>query len=354
MEHELYLRRCLQLARKGLGSTFPNPLVGSVLVRNNRIIGEGWHHCAGEPHAEVHAIASVENESDLKEATLYVSLEPCSHFGKTPPCSDLILKKGIPKVVIGTIDPFDKVAGKGIQKLKEGGCEVIVGVLAQECKQLNKRFLTFHTKKRPYVILKWAETFDGYIAPDEQKNRAPVWITNSYSQQLVHQWRAKEMAILVGSNTVTKDNPQLTTRSWFGTNPIRLVLDRSQTIAPNSRVLNNESRTLVFSAATQSPKNKANVEYLQIPAPNNEPIPQILELLYQQNIQSVIIEGGATLLKACIQQSLWDEARVFRATKTFGSGILAPKIQIPRSAHESIQGDVLSYYYQGDFAFNMH
>ena len=228
--------RCLQLAKNGLGSTYPNPMVGSVIVYEDRIIGEGWHQQAGQPHAEVNAVNSVNDQSLLDKATIYVSLEPCSHFGKTPPCSDLIIAKGIKKVVIGTVDPFAEVAGRGIKKLIDAGCEVLVGVLEQECQQLNKRFFTFHQKKRPYIILKWAESLDGFIAPEakSRSSREPVWITNSYSKQLVHKWRAEEQSILVGTKTVEADNPSLTTRDWSGKSPTRIVLDRELKISEES------------------------------------------------------------------------------------------------------------------------
>ena len=224
--HEKYIKRCIELAKNGLGATYPNPLVGSVIVYKNKIIGEGWHQKAGAPHAEVNAINSVKDESLLNKSTIYVSLEPCSHFGKTPPCSDLIIAKGIKKVIIGTVDPFAEVAGRGIKKLMEAGCEVQVGILEKECQDLNKRFFTFHQKKRPYIILKWAQTTDGFIAPKVQEKREPVWITNQYSKQLVHKWRSEEQAILVGTNTAIADNPKLNTRLWNGKNPVRVVIDK--------------------------------------------------------------------------------------------------------------------------------
>ena len=226
--HEVYISRCIEIAKNGLGNTRPNPMVGAVIVSNNKIIGEGYTSAYGGSHAEVNAINSVGNKSLLKEATLYVTLEPCSHFGKTPPCSDLIIKHKIPNVVIGCIDDNIKVAGQGIKKLKNAGCKVIVGVLEHECKTHHKRFFTFHNKKRPYIILKWAETPDGFIAPKTKQEQKPVWITNSYSRQLVHKWRSEEQAILVGTNTVLEDNPSLTTRTWTGENPIRVVIDENE------------------------------------------------------------------------------------------------------------------------------
>ena len=210
-----YMQRCLSLARKAIGYTYPNPLVGSVIVHEGKIIGEGWHAKAGEPHAEVNAIASVKDEKLLKESTLYVNLEPCAHFGKTPPCADLIIEKEIPKIVIGCVDINSKVAGKGIERLRQAGREVMVGVLEAECQALNARFFTFHAQQRPYIILKWAQTRDGFIAPLQQEQQKPVWISNAFSQQLTHLWRAQEGAILVGKHTVEKDNPSLTTRHWL-------------------------------------------------------------------------------------------------------------------------------------------
>ena len=220
-----YMQRCLSLASKALGYTYPNPLVGSVIVHQGKIIGEGWHTKAGESHAEVNAIASVKDSSLLKESVLYVNLEPCAHFGKTPPCADLIIEKEIPKVVIGCMDIFSKVAGKGIERLQKAGCEVVVGVLEDECRALNTRFFTFHSKGRPYIILKWAQTRNGLIAPLHQEQQTPVWISNEFSQQLTHLWRAEEGAILVGRTTVERDNPSLTVRHWVGKNPLRLVIE---------------------------------------------------------------------------------------------------------------------------------
>ena len=225
--HEKYMARCIQLAKNGLGTTYPNPLVGSVIVYNGKIIGEGWHKKAGEAHAEVNAINSVKDKTLLAKSTIYVSLEPCSHYGKTPPCADLIAYHKIPNVIIGTIDPFAKVAGNGLKKLMEAGSKITLGVLEKECKELNKRFFTFHEKKRPYIILKWAETQDGFIAPLEQESGKPFWITSPESKKRVHKWRTEEAAILVGTKTVELDNPSLTARLWKGEQPLRVVIDKS-------------------------------------------------------------------------------------------------------------------------------
>lgn len=245
--HEYFIARCIELAKNGFGTTYPNPMVGSVIVYDGQIIGEGWHRKAGEAHAEVNAIRSVKDPSVLDKATIYVSLEPCSHFGKTPPCCDLIIENKIPNVVIGTVDSNIKVAGNGIKRLKEAGANVIVGILEKECHELNQRFFTFNEKKRPYIILKWAQTQDGFIAPLEKKEQKPVWITNSYSRQLVHKWRAEEQAILVGTQTVIDDNPQLNTRDWEGNNPIRVVIDQNNRVPKTAHVFDNQLKTIVFS-----------------------------------------------------------------------------------------------------------
>jgi diaminohydroxyphosphoribosylaminopyrimidine deaminase/5-amino-6-(5-phosphoribosylamino)uracil reductase len=310
--HQKYIKRCIELAKNGLGTTYPNPLVGSVIVYNDEIIGEGWHRKSGEPHAEVNAINSVKDKSLLSKATIYVSLEPCSHFGKTPPCCDLIIVNKIPNVVIGTIDPFAKVAGTGIKKLIENGKNVTVGILEDECNELNKRFFTFHTKKRPYIILKWAESSDGFIAPLHKETQKPVWITNEYSRQLVHKWRSEEQAILVGTNTVIDDNPSLTTRDWKGNNPIRIVLDQNNRISKESHIFDNQAKTLLISKDTINFDNNIALE--------------ISNFLFNEGIQSLIIEGGRQTLQTFIDASIWDEARVFKSEISLKEGIKAPII----------------------------
>lgn len=322
--HEKYLSRCIQLAKNGLGSTYPNPLVGSVIVHNGKIIGEGWHRKAGEPHAEVHAVNSVKDKSLLKESTIYVSLEPCSHFGKTPPCCDLIIAHKIPKVVIGTIDPFSKVAGTGIQRLRENGCEVTVGVLEKECLELNKRFFTFHNKKRPYIILKWAESRDGFIAPLTKDTKAPVWISNEYSRQLVHQWRAEEEAILVGTQTVLDDNPKLDVRDWTGKNPTRIVLDRHGKIGSNYLVNNGKTKTVVITEQENlTIGENVSVEMITFDTQLSQ---KIVEIVYRLGCQSIIIEGGRQTLQTFIDDRLWDEARVFVSDTILEKGIPAPQL----------------------------
>jgi diaminohydroxyphosphoribosylaminopyrimidine deaminase / 5-amino-6-(5-phosphoribosylamino)uracil reductase len=327
--HEKYIKRCIQLAQNGLGTTYPNPMVGSVIVHNGRIIGEGWHQKSGESHAEVNAINAVKDKSLLKEATIYVSLEPCSHFGKTPPCCDLIIKNKIPNVVIGTIDPNVKVAGNGIKKLIEAGAKVTVGILETECYELNKRFFTFHEKKRPYIILKWAETKDGFIAPNEMlrkkadsDEKKPYWITNSYSRQLVHKWRTEEQSILVGTQTVIDDNPKLNARDWYGNNPIRLVLDRNNRIQNSSHIFDNQTKTIIFSE-TKTKIEKENTTFEVIDFEQNI-ANQIVSVLYKHQIQSVIIEGGRQTLQTFIDSQLWDEARIFIGNVSFSSGIKSP------------------------------
>jgi len=314
--HQKYMKRCIELAQQGLGTTYPNPMVGSIIVYNNQIIGEGWHYQAGMPHAEVNAIQSVKDQSLLPKATIYVSLEPCSHYGKTPPCSDLIIEKGIKKVVIGTVDPFAKVSGSGIKKLMNAGCEIVVGVLEKECQELNKRFFTFHKQKRPYIILKWAQTANDFIAPKTQKEKKPVWITNTYSRQLVHKWRVEEQAILVGNQTVIKDNPQLTARDWIGKHPLRVIIDPSGKIPNTSKVLDQTVQTLIITAKKHRKEDKDRVTYETLDT-NLDTVQQICEILHKYNIQSVIIEGGTRTLQSFIDKKLWDEARIFTGTTTF-------------------------------------
>ncbi len=316
--------RCIQLAKNGLGTTYPNPMVGSVIVYEGKIIGEGWHKKSGEPHAEVNAVNSVQDKSLLKKATIYVSLEPCSHFGKTPPCCDLIIKNKIPNVVIGTVDPNIKVAGNGIKKLIEAGIHVTIGILEDECNELNKRFFTFHQKQRPYIILKWAQSQDGFIAPLEKLEKKPVWITNTYSRQLVHKWRTEEQAILVGTQTVIDDNPKLNARDWSGNSPVRIVLDQNNRIPEDSSIFDNQIKTIVFTKSKNA-VSEENTTFEVIDFELNI-AKQIVDSLYKYNIQSVIIEGGLQTLQTFIDENLWDEARVFSGKMIFGKGINAPLI----------------------------
>ncbi|MBG6111189.1 diaminohydroxyphosphoribosylaminopyrimidine deaminase/5-amino-6-(5-phosphoribosylamino)uracil reductase [Flavobacterium sp. CG_23.5] len=334
--HEKYIARCIELAKNGLGTTYPNPMVGSVIVYENKIIGEGWHKKSGEPHAEVNAINSVKDKSLLKKATIYVSLEPCSHFGKTPPCCDLIVKNEIPNVVIGTFDPNEKVSGNGIKKLIEAGINVTVGILEAECNELNKRYFTFHNKKRPYIILKWAESKDGFIAPLEKLEKKPVWITNVYSRQLVHKWRSEEQAILVGTQTVIDDNPKLDVRDWTGKNPVRVVLDQNNRISNDCHIFNCQIKTIVFSKLKPAVE-KENIIFEVIDFEQNIAA-QIVKTLHQHQIQSVIIEGGRQTLQTFIDANLWDEARIFVGNIQLKEGIEAPIIA-KKSFDKSTIGD---------------
>ncbi len=328
--HEFYINRCLQIAKNGLGSTQPNPMVGSVIVHNNQIIGEGFTSKYGSHHAEVNAIASVKDKTLLNQSTIYVTLEPCAHYGKTPPCSDLIIQHKIPNVVIGCIDDYKEVAGKGIKKLKEAGIHVTVGVLANACKLHHKRFFTFHNRKRPYIILKWAQTANGFIAPETKTENKPVWITNKTSRQLVHKWRAEEQAILVGTNTVLQDNPSLTTRDWTGSNPTRIVIDKTDKLSKYHSVFNNDANTIIINeSVVDFSKNLAS---------------QICTMLYKNNITSVIIEGGLKTLQTFIDEQLWDEARVFIGNTTFNNGTKAPKITGSLLQQEYIKNDQLKIY----------
>ncbi|WP_046745410.1 bifunctional diaminohydroxyphosphoribosylaminopyrimidine deaminase/5-amino-6-(5-phosphoribosylamino)uracil reductase RibD [Kordia zhangzhouensis] len=342
--HETYMKRCLQLAANGLPAAMPNPSVGAVIVHNHVIIGEGYTSAYGGHHAEVNAIRSVKDKSLLKEATIYVSLEPCSHFGKTPPCSDLIIEHQIPKVVIGTIDPFAKVAGKGIAKLQNSGCEVTLGVLESECIASNKRFFTFHQHKRPYIILKWAMSQDGFIDKIRTKKDPvqPNWITNTYSRQLVHKWRSEEAAILVGTHTAITDNPKLNTRDWYGDNPVRVVLDKSLRIPQNYSLFDESIKTIVLTA--QKVSSKENLVFETIDFSKNV-AQQVCNVLYRHELQSVIIEGGKQTLQTFIDANLWDEARVFTGNVWFENGIKAPDFHPKTSTKTSIIEDTLQIFH---------
>ena len=325
IEDEKFMRRCLELAGKGLGTTRPNPLVGSVIVLNGKIIGEGFHRQAGGPHAEVNAINSVKDKSLLQKSTLYVNLEPCTHTGKTPPCSDLIVFYKIPKVVIGTRDPNPLVFGKGIERLRKNGCEVVTDILNEECYQLNRRFFTFHTRQRPYIILKWAETKDGFIDVIRDKDTPvqPNWISNELSRMLVHKWRTEEHAIMVGTNTALWDNPFLNVREWHGEAPVRIVLDRTLRLPDNLHLFDHSIPTLVFTE--KNLPSQKNLEYIQVDFDMH--VEQtIFRKLYEKGIQSVLIEGGKKLIDSMLREGLWDECRVFIGNKTFEYGITSPDI----------------------------
>ena len=332
--NEKYIQRCIELAKNGFPLAMPNPSVGAVIVYNDIIIGEGYTSSYGGFHAEVNAIQSVKDKSLLKKATIYVSLEPCSHHGKTPPCCDLIIENKIPNVVIGTLDTNKKVAGTGIKKLIEAGRNVTVGILEKECREINKRFFTFHEKKRPYIILKWAETQNGYIAPFVKDKIEPVWITNQYSRQLVHKWRSEEQAILVGTQTVLDDNPTLNVRDWKGKNPIRIVLDQNNRISKECHIFDNQSKTIVLS--------KTEIDFSKNIAL------QIADLLFQNNIQSVIIEGGRQTLQTFIDEKIWDEARVFKGNLFFENGIKTPILNAIQREKKLILNDELLIFRNDD------
>jgi diaminohydroxyphosphoribosylaminopyrimidine deaminase/5-amino-6-(5-phosphoribosylamino)uracil reductase len=345
---EQYMQRCVELARKGAGSVAPNPMVGAVLVHNGEIIGEGWHQQYGEAHAEVNCLGqAVQNgQTDkFQQSTLYVSLEPCAHFGKTPPCSDLIIKQKIPKVVIGCRDPFKEVDGKGIEKLKAAGVEVIVDVLKDECIDLNKRFFTFHQQHRPYVILKWAQTKNGMIA---SKSSERLLISNEMTNRLVHQWRSEEASILVGTNTALLDDPQLTNRYWPGKQPVRLVLDKQLRLPNTLKLFNDDARTIIFNSIKSS--EEGNVQYDQLPT-RSDTVPALLNALYHLNINSVIVEGGAQLLQSFIAAGLWDETRIITNEQlTVEDGLSAPQlIYAVQTDEQLIASDRITYSRNSSF-----
>ncbi|MBN2634479.1 MAG: bifunctional diaminohydroxyphosphoribosylaminopyrimidine deaminase/5-amino-6-(5-phosphoribosylamino)uracil reductase RibD, partial [Bacteroidales bacterium] len=301
------MHRCLDLAMMAEGRTYPNPLVGSVIVYDGKIIGEGYHVRAGDRHAEVVAIDSVKDKEKLRESTLYVNLEPCSHYGKTPPCADLIVEKGIKKVVVGTVDTSSKVSGRGILKLRKSGCEVLTGVHEASCRWLNRRFFTFHEKKRPYVILKWAQSSDGFL--DAERNPgdecSPRWITGEAERVLVHRWRASEQSILAGAGTLRADNPQLNVRCWSGKDPIRLILSSSGRLDPGLALFNTSGSNIIFTHNENVSIPDAMIKKLE---KNQESAKQVLQFLYQSDIQSVFVEGGSEVLNHFIDTGLWDEA----------------------------------------------
>ena len=317
------MARCLELALNGLGHTATNPLVGCVIVHDSHIIGEGYHHIYGGLHAEVNAINSVADKSLLQNATLYVNLEPCSHWGKTPPCADLIIENKIPNVVVGTKDIYEEVNGRGIERLRNAEVNVEVGILEKESLKLNKRFFTFNIKKRPYIILKWAQTTDGYIAREDHSSK---WISNEYSRLLTHQWRSEETAIMVGTNTAIYDNPNLSTRDMKARNPTRIVLDRELKLPQTHHLFDEAIPTIVFTEKLK--ESSDNLSFVQLDFASKDFLKHALEYLHNIGIQSIIIEGGAKLLQSFIDEELWDEARVFEAGKVFfENGIEAPKIK---------------------------
>ena len=333
----------MQIAKNGIGTTRPNPSVGAVIVYQNKIIGEGFTSPHGENHAEVNAINAVENKSLLKEATIFVTLEPCSHFGKTPPCADLIVKHQLKQVVIGCLDSNSLVAGKGVSHLENAGINVIVGVLETECRMHHKRFFTVQENKRPYIILKWAETKDGFVAPIAKNEIKPIFISNTYSQQLVHKLRSAEHAILVGTKTVLADNPKLNIRSWSGENPIRVVLDNTLRIPKNSNILDGSAKTIVITASRdKNIVSSKNLIFEEIDFSKNI-AKQVCEVLSKYQIQSLIVEGGTQTLQTFIDEKLWDEAIVFVGNTSFVKGVRSPIIT-KEFKEEFIESDVLKRY----------
>ena len=353
------MERCLELAARGAGFVAPNPMVGAVLVYKNRIIGEGWHQQYGKAHAEVNCITSVKEEDRIfiSQSILYVSLEPCVHFGKTPPCTDLIIQHKISKLVIGCRDPFEAVNGKGIEKLKSAGVNVETGLLEKECKELNKRFFTFHTKQRPYIILKWAQTGDGFISTSTsplqkrdtsgEVDNSRLQISNEYSNRLVHKWRSEEASILVGTNTALLDNPELTTRLWPGPSPIRLLVDMDLRLPPSLKLFNRKIKTIVFNIVKQ--EEQENLIFCQVKK-NIPLLPQLLDSLYQFNIQSVMVEGGAKLLQAFIDERCWDEARIItNSTLVINKGLAAPILKEGKKINEEqLLSDTIEMYKPGN------
>lgn len=348
------MTRCLQLAKQGIGNVAPNPMVGAVLVHDNKIIGEGYHQKYGEAHAEVNCLNSVAEPDKLfiEKSILYVSLEPCSHYGKTPPCTDLIIKNKIKNVIIGCIDVYKEVAGQGVQKLRDAGVEVTTGILQNGCVDLNKRFFTFHQKFRPYLILKWAQSSNGKIAiktpavPFEKKDNLikRTAISNDYSNRLVHKWRREEAAILVGINTVLKDNPLLTTRLWTGKNPVRIVIDKKLELPSGLSVFNDEARTIIYNCTRDF--TVKNLIYVKLEPENF--LEQLVHSLFEMNIQSVLVEGGAKTLQSFIDNNLWDEARVITNEDLFiETGVDAPALKnCVKEKKERYYGDVIDYYKQ--------
>jgi diaminohydroxyphosphoribosylaminopyrimidine deaminase / 5-amino-6-(5-phosphoribosylamino)uracil reductase len=331
---ELFMQRAFELALLGVGHVSPNPLVGCVIVLDEKIIGEGWHQKYGEAHAEVNAIQSVKDQSLLKESTIFVNLEPCSHFGKTPPCADLLIQHKVKGVVIANGDTNPLVGGEGIKKLRTAGIEVLMGILENQGRELNKRFFTFVEKQRPYIILKWAQTADGFVA---QPNYESKWISNDYSRQLVHRWRSEEDAVLIGTHTAAHDNPTLTVRDWTGRNPVRIVIDRFLRLPESLNLFDRTQRTICYNVLKH--EERSNLSLIRLD--EKDFIQHLVTDLYKQKIQSVIIEGGAQTLQLFLDAGLWDEARVFTSPRIFENGIVAPVIFGKTKSVQHIFGDEL-------------
>jgi diaminohydroxyphosphoribosylaminopyrimidine deaminase / 5-amino-6-(5-phosphoribosylamino)uracil reductase len=337
MQDELYIKRCIELARKALGKTYPNPLVGSVIVHDGKIIGEGYHHKAGENHAEINAIESVQNKKLIPESTIYVSLEPCAHYGKTPPCALKIKELGFKKVVIGAMDSHDKVNGKGKKIIQDSGIEVVSGILEKECVELNKRFFTYHEKKRPYIILKWAESGDGFL----DKDFKPTAISNALVNQFVHQLRADEHAILVGTQTALNDNPSLTVRNTEGKNPVRVLIDFDLKVPPNFKIYNDEATTFVINITKEGKED--NIKFIKVGKENF--LQDLMNTLYKEQIQSIIIEGGSFTLQQFIDAGLWDEAIVIKNDGLrLENGTKAPKFKNDMAEQKDFRDNTLIKY----------
>lgn len=335
-----FMARAMELASLGQGQVSPNPLVGCVIVYDGKIIGEGWHHRVGEAHAEVNAINAVADKGLLRESTMYVTLEPCSHHGKTPPCTDLILEHRVKKVVIGNIDSNPNVTGKGADKLRAAGVEVITGVLQSGCRHMNRRFFTFVEQKRPYIILKWAETSDRFMGGGPDK-----WISGEISRQLVHRWRTEEDGVLVGTTTAEEDNPRLNVRDWTGRDPVRIVIDRHLRLNTLLNVFDQSQQTICYNVLRA--EEKENLVLVKVNEQNF--LIDMVGDLYRRNIQSVMVEGGALTLKLFIDMGLWDEARVFRSNQHFGGGIAAPSLQANLIERETVSEDTLLVYYPHNY-----
>ncbi|MFD1144993.1 bifunctional diaminohydroxyphosphoribosylaminopyrimidine deaminase/5-amino-6-(5-phosphoribosylamino)uracil reductase RibD [Larkinella insperata] len=334
------MSRALELAKLGRGHVSPNPMVGCVIVHNGRLIGEGWHRQYGGPHAEVNAVRSVADESLLPESTVYVTLEPCSHFGKTPPCADLLIEKKVKKVVVCNDDPNPLVAGQGLAKLRAAGIEVETGLLAEQGRDLNRRFFTFIEQKRPYLILKWAETADGFMAPSDFR---PLPISGSLSRQLVHKWRTEEDAFLVGTNTARYDNPQLNVRLWSGRNPVRIVIDKTLKLPSSLHLFDGLQPTLVYSVVHPDAETVGAIHYIALDA-EADFLTQLIADLYQRKIQSVVVEGGVGVLESFFSSGVWDEVNVFKSSKVLGDGLAAPKVRGRLVSTERIGEDWLMTY----------
>ena len=342
MNDEIYMRRCIELAQRGRGRNAPNPKVGALVVYRDRILGEGWHQQYGQAHAEVNALHSIKEEDKhlIRRSTIYVTLEPCFHHGKTPPCVDLILRERIPRVVIACLDPFGKVDGNSIQKLKAQGVEVKINVLQQEVEWLTRRFFTSCKAQRPYIILKYAQTSDGFIGQEGKE----IKITNAILKRLVHKWRGEEAAILVGTTTALVDNPALTTRVYSGPNPVRVVIDKQLRLPKRLQLFDQQTKTMVFTAQEQLPASSEQLIYISL-RDDTHFLAQLVRKLHECRIQSLIVEGGAKLLQSFIDERLWDEARVLTVPSTLGSGLVAPQLrQAQRRSSTRLEKTQLEYF----------